>query len=62
MLEQLISKLPGEPFYLTMSYFLPVSYLLVQGILIILPENVKLHMFLRVYAQQVYQRQAFAVP
>ncbi len=37
-----------------MSYFLPVSYLLVQCILIILPENIKLHAFLRVYTQQAY--------
>ncbi len=42
-------------FYLTMSYFLPVSYLLVQCILIILPKNIKLHTFLRVYIQQAYQ-------
>ncbi len=36
-------KLSGEPFCLTMCYFLLVSYLLVQCIQYILPKNINLH-------------------
>ncbi len=37
-----------------MCYFLSVSYLLVQYNPVILPKNVNLHTFLKVYAWQAY--------